>query len=187
MASVVLFHSVLGLRQVEREAADRLRAAGHTVCLPDLFGGARTDNLDEGFAIKARIGWDTIRSRAMEAAQALPEDAVLAGVSMGAGVVAEIWPCRPKTAAVLLLHGLADVPQTARQGTPVQVHVSAADEFFPLSEVRDWQSVAQNAGLSVEVFTYKRAGHYFIDRTLLDYDGAACAALWSRILKFLDR
>jgi dienelactone hydrolase len=37
MAEIVLFHSVLGPRAGMTDAADRLRAAGHTVHTPDLY------------------------------------------------------------------------------------------------------------------------------------------------------
>ena len=39
MGHVLLFHSVLGLRPVERGLADEWRAAGHEVTLPDLYDG----------------------------------------------------------------------------------------------------------------------------------------------------
>jgi dienelactone hydrolase len=37
--TVVLFHSVCGLRPAVRAAADRIRATGHEVAVPDLFDG----------------------------------------------------------------------------------------------------------------------------------------------------
>ena len=40
MASILLFHSVLGLRPAVLADAERLRAAGHDVSTPDLFDGA---------------------------------------------------------------------------------------------------------------------------------------------------
>jgi dienelactone hydrolase len=185
MASVVLFHSVLGLRQVELEAAARMRDEGHDVLLPDLFNGSKTEELDEGFAIKASIGWNVIRERASTALAGFSETAVLAGISMGAGVVGEMWPSRPNAGGVLLLHGLSTVPEKVRAGTPIQLHVSEHDPFFPGAEVRAWQTAAQDAGLSVDVFTYERAGHYFMDRALPDYSEEATAALWPRLLPFL--
>jgi dihydrofolate reductase len=44
MAEVVLFHSVLGLRPGVIAAADRLRAAGHTVYTPDFYDGEMFDD-----------------------------------------------------------------------------------------------------------------------------------------------
>lgn len=187
MASIVLFHSVLGLRAVEARAADCLRAAGHDVRVPDLFDGARTDELDEGYAIMERVGWDSICSRARDAADALSENAVLAGISMGAGVVASLWPTRPKAQAVLLIHGLASVPATARCGTPVQAHIAERDALFPLSEVEAWRQSAQESGLSAEVFTYDRGGRFFTDEGSPDYDARATALLWDRTVEFLRR
>lgn len=110
MADIILSHSVLGLRPIERHLAERLRARGHAVALPDLYQGAATDDLDEGFAIKARIGWGAICLKAREALAPVPGDAVPAGISIGAGVVAEFWASRPLAAGVPLLHGLATVP-----------------------------------------------------------------------------
>ncbi|TPM28258.1 dienelactone hydrolase family protein [Mesorhizobium sp. B2-3-4] len=185
MAAIILFHSVLGLRENERRAAERLRGAGHAVTLPDLYGGAATDNLDEGFAIKDRIGWDLIRRRAGDALASTPGDAVLAGISMGAGVVAEFWGARPASAGVLLLHGLASAPPTLRSGLPVQLHVADADPFFPAPDVRAWQHGAEAAGADVRVFRYPDAGHYFSDPALPDHNETAAALLWSRALAFL--
>ncbi|GAA1276617.1 hypothetical protein [Saccharothrix xinjiangensis] len=39
----------------------------------------------------------------------MPDETVLAGVSMGASVVSDLWPERP-AAGVLLLHATADLP-----------------------------------------------------------------------------
>jgi hypothetical protein len=132
IAHVVLFHSMLGLRPVELRAADRLRAAGHQVVTPDLYAGETASTLDEGFALKDdRIGWTAIGQRAHDAVRDLPAETVLAGISISAGVVHTLLPRRPDAAGVLLLHGLAAIPATARDGLPVQLHVSDADDFAP--------------------------------------------------------
>lgn len=185
MANVILFHSVLGLRETERRFATRLSAAGHTVTLPDLFGGATTDDLDEGFEIKQRTGWDVICKRAREALASTPEDAVLAGISMGAGVVAEMWPWRPAASKVLLLHGLADVPSNARAGIPIQLHFSDTDPLFPEPDVDAWHDAAEAAGVDAQVFRYAHSGHYFSDPTSSDHNPTAAFQLWERVLNFL--
>jgi dienelactone hydrolase len=55
MASVIVFHSVLGLRDIEHRISDHLLAAGHAVVLPDLYAGETTDDLTEGFAIQLHV------------------------------------------------------------------------------------------------------------------------------------
>src|ERR1041385_8843576 len=90
MADIVLFHSVLGLRQAEREIAAALEEHGHRVILPDLYGGERTDDFDEGFRLHDRIGQHALVERAKIALAAAPEAAVLAGVSFGAFLIGSL-------------------------------------------------------------------------------------------------
>src|SRR5262245_18262086 len=98
MATVVLFHSVYGLRALEREAAERLREAGHEVLVPDLYEGQVARSIDHGFELREEIGWAALCERAGQAVADVPENAVLGGFSMGAGVAASLWPHRPRTA-----------------------------------------------------------------------------------------
>jgi len=55
-AEIVLFHSVLGVRPAVREWADRLRATGHVVHVPDLYDGEVFDDYAPAFAHVERIG-----------------------------------------------------------------------------------------------------------------------------------
>ncbi|MGW4696126.1 hypothetical protein ACWEO1_27580 [Kitasatospora cineracea] len=115
MAHIALFHSVLGLRSVELFAAARLRSAGHEVVTPDLFDGETASALDEGFELVDRVGWAAVVRSARQTLAGMPDQTVLAGVSMGTGVVADLWPERSATAGVLLLHAAADLPATVTQ------------------------------------------------------------------------
>jgi dienelactone hydrolase len=187
VASIVLFHSMLGLRPAERGAAARLRAAGHDVVTPDLFAGHTATTIDEGFVLKdQQIGWATIEQRAHEAVRDLPADTVLAGISMGGGVVHTLLPSRPDTAGVLLLHGVAEIPSSARARLPVQLHISDADPFAPPATVASWQARATRVGADVDVFVYPDVGHYFTDADLTDHDEHAATLTWQRTLAFLD-
>lgn len=186
MATIALFHSVLGLRQVEHAAAERLRAAGHTVVVPDLYDGVRRESVEAGFEVRRAIGWKTICDRARAALSALPETTVLAGHSMGAAVAGEMWAQRPSASAIVLLHALADIAPNARAGTPVCVHVADPDRFAPPEALAEWQANAATAGLAAEVFTYPGLGHFYTDEASPDHDAAAAAKTWERVLAFLD-
>ena len=85
MAAVALFHSVLGLREVEIKAVNRMRSAGHTVVAPDLYAGLTASSIDEGFALMSTLGWATICGRARAALDHVPETTVLAGHFHGRG------------------------------------------------------------------------------------------------------
>ena len=185
MASIVLFHSVYGFRSLERDAAERLRAAGHQVVTPDLYEGRVGSTIEEGFAIRKEIGWAQLCERAEKAVADLPASAVLGGFSMGAGIAASLWPSRPQTSGMLLLHSIAEIPANAREGIPVQVHLADPDDFEPADEVAAWRAHAARADISLEVFLYPGVGHLYTDPSLPDYDAKASEATWSRVDAFL--
>lgn len=187
VASVILFHSVYGLRPVELGVAELMRSAGHAVVTPDLYAGQTADSLDEGFELVDRVGWSVICRRAASAVAALPDETVLAGFSMGASVAESLWPNRPRTSGVLLLHALADIPDTAPAGLPVQVHLADPDAFAPAQRRAAWQAAAKKAGLAAQIFTYPAVGHFFTDASLPDYDAEATRRASERILVFLGQ
>lgn len=170
MTTVILFHSVYGLRAFERGVAERLTVAGHEVFTPDLYEGRVASSIEEGFALKEEIGWSTLCERAERAVADLPADAVLGGFSMGAAVAASLWPKRPETAGILFLHSIAEIPANARRGLPVQVHLADPDIFEPADEVAAWRADAERTPVALEVFIYPGAGHIYTDATLVDYD-----------------
>lgn len=185
MAAVILFHSVYGLRSLERDSAERLRAAGHEVFTPDLYEGKVARSIDEGFELKEAIGWPTLCERAEKATAALPASAVLGGFSMGVGITAHLWPMRPLTAGVLLLHAVGEIPVNVRSRLPAQVHLADPDRFAPADEVAAWQVAAARSGMSAEIFKYPSVGHLYTDPTLPDYDAESAERTWSRVLGFL--
>lgn len=186
MAAILLIHSVRGLREVERAAAGRLRAAGHHVVTPDLFDGETADSVEAGVAIEERLWPEPLLGRAAAAADTLGPEAVLAGFSMGASVAAELWATRPGAAGILLLHGLGAVPAAARPGTPVEAHLADPDAFAPEDEIAAWRAAAESAGLAPAIHRYPGAGHLFTDPTIPDHDAEAAALLWRRATTFLD-
>jgi len=186
MAQVVVFHSAFGLRAAEAAAAGRLRAAGHDVLTPDLYAGQTAGTLDAALSLMDAIGWQVICGRAQQALSQVPGAAVLTGFSMGAGVVGSVWDQRPQAAAVVLVHGIAPIPASARPGLPVQVHVAEDDPFAPREAVASWQASAAIAGLATGVFSYPGAGHFYTDPELAGYDAAAAGLTWQRITALLS-
>jgi len=187
MAGVIIFHSVLGIRTSEEALAARLRQTGRDVAMPDLYDGIFTDNLDEGFKIKDHIGWDRICQRARAAVDGAPGDAVLLGISMGAGVVAEVWPFRVRTKGVILLHGLAPLPADVATGLPLQLHISAHDPFFPPAAVDQWQLDAERVGISPQIIRHTVPGHYFSDSRSKDFSAPHAERIFSELNPFLQR
>ncbi|MBQ0901140.1 dienelactone hydrolase family protein [Micromonospora sp. U21] len=185
MRHVVLFHSVYGLRPAVRAAADRLRAVGHRVVTPDLYGVQATDTVADGFALLDKIGQEVVLDRARAALRELPAETVLAGFSMGAGVAGALLAERPDAAGLLLLHGTGGAPEAVRAGLPVQLHLADPDPYDAPDEVDEWQRAMTVAGADLTVFRYPDAGHLFTDPDLAEYAPDAAAATWRRVLAFL--
>ncbi len=187
MATVILFHSVRGLRALERDAAERLRALGHDVITPDVFDGQVAGSVDEGFALKDEIGWRVLCERAEAAVAGQPATAVLGGFSFGAAIASHLWGKRPETSGVLLLHSIVGIPDNARDGVPVQLHLADPDIYEPAEDVAEWRAMAARSPIALEAFTYPGAGHLYTDASLPDYDEEASRQTWERVEQFLAR
>jgi dienelactone hydrolase len=194
MAEVVLFHSALGLRPGVTTAADRLRAAGHAVHVPDYYDGEVFDGLEEGLRKRDALGYAEIARRAQEAVAGLPAGLVFAGFSLGA-VPAELLAAgRPGARGAVLMHAAIPVEELGEfgvdrwpAGVPVQVHYAADDPWVEAEEVAALGGAVKGARAAFEEHTYPGSGHLFADPDLPEYDRASSEAMWRRVLAFLDR
>lgn len=186
-STIVLFHSAYGLRPAVQEAADRLRAAGHEVVVPDLYEGQTAETVEDGMVIKERIGRDELLKRAITAAAPYSgRGLVYAGFSLGGALAQNLALADDKARGLLLLHGTSDIADdTTVDELPVQLHVADPDPFEPHDWLNAWYLRMRRAGADVEVFRYAGAGHIFTDPELPDYDKEAAEATWRVALGFL--
>ncbi|MGB2567207.1 dienelactone hydrolase family protein [Micromonospora citrea] len=185
MAHIALLHSVFGLRPAVLADAERLRAAGHRVVTPDLYGVPAASTVEEGFALLEKVGQDEVLRRARAALAPLPPETVLAGYSMGAGVAGALLAERPAAAGLLLLHGTGADPAVVRPGLPVQLHLADPDEYEPQAEIDDWERAMTAAGARLRIFRYPGPGHLFTDPDVPDHDADATTLTWERVELFL--
>ncbi|QOV38955.1 dienelactone hydrolase family protein [Streptomyces ferrugineus] len=186
--NIMLFHSTHGLRPAVRQAADRLRAAGHEVWTPDLFEGRTFETVEEGMEFNERIGKDELLKRAVLAAAPYSERGlVYAGFSLGASIAQTLALGDEKARGLLLLHGTSDIAAGASvDELPVQLHVAEPDPFETDDWLSAWYLQMGRAGADVEVYRYAGAGHLYTDPDLPDYDEEAAEATWRVALGFLD-
>ncbi|MFD0310380.1 dienelactone hydrolase family protein [Streptomyces sp. NPDC127119] len=186
--NIMLFHSTFGLRPAVRDAADRLRAAGHEVWTPDLFGGRTFETVEEGMAFKDELGKEELLKRAVLAAAPYSERGlVYAGFSLGAATAQTLALGDDKARGLLLLHGTSDIAETASvDELPVQLHVAEPDAFEPDDWLTAWYLQMGKAGADVEIYRYAGAGHLYTDPGLPDYDEEAAEATWRVALGFLE-
>ena len=192
MSDIVLFHSVLGLRAGVLDAADRLRAAGHTVHTPDYYDGRTYDEYPPAFEFLDEIGGIPDVIARCTAVARLPADLVYAGFSLG-GVPAELLAAtRAGARGLILLH--AAIPPDALgvqawpASVPVQVHFTTGDPYRDKAELDSFEAAVRASGARYERFDYPGNGHLFTDRTLPDeFDEESAELLFSRVLAFLDQ
>ncbi|MEV5443494.1 dienelactone hydrolase family protein [Streptomyces sp. NPDC052644] len=184
---IMLFHSAYGLRPAVHAAADRLRAAGHQVHVPDLYEGQTAGSAEEAMALRDRIGWEESARRAVAAAAPHSDRGlVYAGISLGAALAQTLAVADEKARGLLLLHGTYEVPESASvDGLPVQLHVADPDPFEPDDWLNTWYLELGRAGAEIEVHRYRGAGHLYTDPELDDYDAEAAELTWAASLEFL--
>ena len=189
MAHVALIHSVLGIRPGILDAAERLRAEGHEVLVPDLYGGRVFDTYDPAMAYaEEELGHAVLHQRAQEAVSALPDGFVSMGFSLGAMVATRLATVRPVSGVVMLAGAIAVswFDATWPSGVPAQTHATVGDPWRDDADVEQTRADVLAGGGTLEVFDYPGAGHLFTDASLPDeYDADATALLWGRVLPFV--
>jgi dienelactone hydrolase len=184
MAHVVLFHSILGLRPVEHAIAAELEKHGHTVSLPDLFGGRKTDDYAKAFPMRKEVGTAAIMAAAKAAVDNAPATAVLAGVSFGANLIGEFWDDRPRMAGALAFAGAVPWMTPRRPGFRMSVHIARPDPFDDEAYFGEWAAEAN--GVALELHRYDGVGHYFLDPALADFEAKAATLCLERSVAFLN-
>ncbi|MFD0339282.1 dienelactone hydrolase family protein [Streptomyces sp. NPDC127117] len=187
LMNIMLFHSTYGLRPAVHAAADRLRAAGHEVQVPDLFEGHTFETVEEGLAFKEEVGKDELLRRAVLAAAPYSDRGlVYAGFSFGASTAQTLALGDEKARGLLMFHGTSDIAENASvDELPVQLHVADPDPFETHDWLNSWYLQMQRTGADVEIYRYPGAGHLFTDPELPDFDQASAELAWKVALGFL--
>ena len=157
MADVLLLHHAQGQTPGFLAFADALRAAGHTVHTPDLYGGESFATLDEGMTKARSIGFGTLQEQGVAAAEGLPDGTVYAGFSLGVMAAQRLAQTRPGAGGAVLLDSAIPLGEFAPDwpaGVPVQIHGGEADEFFMDEGDVDAARQVVAAADDGELFTY---------------------------------
>jgi dienelactone hydrolase len=188
MAEVLLFHHAQGLTPGVIAFADALRQAGHTVHSPDLFAGRTFESIDQGLAFVRERGFDALLKQGQQLAEALPNELVYAGFSLGVLPAQMLAQTRAGARGALLFYSCLPVAEFGTawpKDLPVQVHGMDADLYFVDEGDIDAARALIAEADDGELFLYHGDQHYFADSSLPSYDPQATALLTQRVLQFL--
>ena len=186
MAEVLIFHHVQGLTDGLHAIADEFRSAGHVVKVPDLFDGRKFDELADGVSFVGEIGRRVVVERALAEAEAMQEELVYVGFSLGARPAQMLAQTRRGARGALLFHGFHPCDVFADdwpEGVLLQVHLMDDDEWCDPGVA----ATLKRAMSGAEVFNYPGSRHLFTDSSVDDYEPDAAALAIERALEFLDR
>jgi len=192
LPEVLLFHHAQGVTPGITAFADELRAAGHTVHVPDLFDGRTFDSIPEGMAFIKEQGFDALRERGVHVADDLPPDLVYAGFSFGETIAQQLAQTRAGARGALLFYSCIPISGEWAfgpwpQGVPVQIHGADHDPFFvDEGDIDAAREIVANVA-DAELFLYPSDQHYFADSSLPSYDAEATALLMQRVRDLLAR
>lgn len=181
MSHILLLHSALGLRPAVLRFADALRELGHEVTAPDYYDGQVFDENAAGLAYRDRVGSGVLfKQRLLPMLADLPDDAVLAGFSLGSAFAQALAARRPAARAVILMHSVA-APRGAWPGQPVQLHRYANDPFVDPADAQALGQAVRDSGASFDDFVTLGSGHLFTDTDGPDGDEEATRLTVRRI------
>jgi dienelactone hydrolase len=188
VASIALFHSVLGVRPGILDAAERLRTAGHEVRIVDQYDGRTFDDYAEASRFAGGIGYPALLQSAVEAVADLPDGFLCIGFSNGGGMSEQVAQVRA-VRGVVLCSGALPLPMLGADawpaGVPAQLHYAEDDPFRQPGWAEQVLEAVRTAGGAAELFEYPGSGHLFTDASRADeYDPGSAELLWQRVLAF---
>jgi dienelactone hydrolase len=186
MAEILLFHHALGVTPGVLAFADDLRARGHVVHVPDLFGGRTFAQLEDGVAYAREAPVD---DRAEAAVKVLPNEIVYAGWSLGVMLAQKLAQTRAGARGAVLLSSAVAPEEFGGPwppGVPLQMHIMENDEWARDYDIPAARAIVANVE-GAELFLYPGDGHLIADSSAPDYDEKSAALLQQRVLGFLDK
>jgi len=193
MATIILFHSALGLDQGMHRMADVLKDAGHTVHLPDFYDGNVFTETADGLAYRDDVTFPELAKRASAAVDEIVADSpagqgfIFGGFSLGAAMAQSFGKRHPQAAGALLFHaGGTPKPTSWQASATLQIHHTVGDPFYDEGQPELLARCAAQAGAHASHFLYPGKAHLFADPTKDEYDEELATLMWERVLAFAN-
>jgi len=187
---IVLFHHAQGLTSGVVAFADALRRAGNTVHTPDLYGQRTFMSINDGVSHAEEIGFPEIIARGERAVEALPEEIVYMGISLGVLPAQKLAQTRAGARGAVLLSACIPYEEFSEvwpEDVAVQIHGMTDDPFFAEEGDLDAAHRLIDVVADARLLLYPGNRHLFMDSSSPDYDRDATALLLQRVLSFVSR
>lgn len=188
---VLVLHSWFGLTESVKDRCNQLADDGFCALAPDLFGGATTDDPDEGERLLLEADPNHLVAGVLACADTLqrmpaaePGPISVIGFSMGASL--GLWLSERRAGAVnrvAAFYGTQSIDFVETVAS-YQFHYASSDPMIDQDERVLMEASLGLAGRPVEVFDYD-APHFFAEPGTLPHQADAEALAWERTLTFL--
>ncbi len=205
--SIVLLHDKWGLTPDSRDLAVRLACEGYVVMVPNLYGrqgGMVTTSAEVADALSERMDCQTVLQDINASCEFLNSNITedpnmevtlrnahaVVGLGLG-GTLAILFALRRKRLhAAVSFYGKLPDPIDAIQNMycPLLYHAAAIDDTVTTTELEHMESVAREAGKTVDVRQYPGTSNGFCDLVRRDlYHEASARQAWEDTIAFLNR
>ena len=193
--AVLVLHAWWGLNDTIRAICQRLADAGFVAFAPDLYHGQVADTIPEAQALANTLDDQQAQADVAASAEFLGQGSgadggglAVIGFSLGAYFALEFSAAAPELVrAVVVFYGTGPDEFSGAQAAYLG-HFAEHDEFEPLDNVAELESILQRAGRPVTFYRYPGVGHWFFEPDRPDaYDAASAELAWERTLDFLQR
>jgi carboxymethylenebutenolidase len=194
LPALLLVHDWWGLDDETRAAANRLAAAGYMVLAVDLYGGetvadiaaARLKNIDIVENVRA------VQSNLQQAVQfvgAVGAPSVgMVGWGAGGGIALNTAVDNPERISAVVLY-YSQVPTSSDDLATLEARVlgmfGSDDRTISADSIDAFAAAMNRLSNPADIEIYAGAGHGFADSQRRQYNPAAAARAWQRMLDFL--
>jgi carboxymethylenebutenolidase len=185
-AGVVVIHEYWGVNEQIQKVAERWRAEGFLVAVPDLYHGVVAKTAQEAQAQMSKLDWGKAVSEIAAAVESLraqgAEKVAITGYCMGGALAFAAATMIGDLAAVVPFYGVPPQADWSKVTAPVQAHFAAND---PWASVDKGKQIQQALAGKMELHVYDAEHAFCNERRPEVYNADAANQAWGRTVAFV--